>query len=147
VELNLSDKGGGNLPEVAGHGGTWLVEGLDGGRLKGRRRKAMDWSEMVLGVARSSGIQLADRRRTGGSYPWQLDDSSHGGAMAVKGRRRKKVLHRGVLPFIGGRGGWKRWRELQTERWWRRSYGHGKAAAATVQTWSVRVVPLFGQGG
>jgi hypothetical protein len=68
----------------------------------------MDWSEMVLGVARSSGIQLADRMRTGGSYPWQLDDSSHGGAMAVKGRRRKKVLHRGVLPFIGGRGGWKK---------------------------------------
>jgi hypothetical protein len=47
---------------------------LEGGRSKGRRRKAMDRSERVLGVARSSGIWLDDRRRAGGSYSQQLDE-------------------------------------------------------------------------
>jgi hypothetical protein len=77
-ELNLSDMGGGNLPKVAGHGGTWLAGGgggeLDGGRSKGRRRKAMDRSERVPSVARSSGIWLDDRRRARGSYPQLLDE-------------------------------------------------------------------------
>jgi hypothetical protein len=34
-ELDFSDEGGGDLPEVAGHGGTWSTEGLDGSRPKG----------------------------------------------------------------------------------------------------------------
>jgi hypothetical protein len=37
-----------------------LAGGLDGDRPKVRWRKAMDMSERVLGVARFSGIQLAD---------------------------------------------------------------------------------------
>jgi hypothetical protein len=42
-ELNLSDREGGNLPEVAGRGSTWLAGGgLDGGMPKVRWRKAMD---------------------------------------------------------------------------------------------------------
>jgi hypothetical protein len=35
----------------------------------------MDRSERVLGVARSSGIWLADRRRVEGSFPRWLSDS------------------------------------------------------------------------
>jgi hypothetical protein len=50
------------------------VGGLDGGRPKGWWRKAMDRSERVLGVVRSSGIRLVDRRRARGSYPRQLGD-------------------------------------------------------------------------
>jgi hypothetical protein len=35
-ELDLSNEGGGgDLPEAAGHGGTWSGEGLDGSRPKG----------------------------------------------------------------------------------------------------------------
>jgi hypothetical protein len=44
---------------------------LDGDRPKGQRRKAMERSERVLGVARSSGIRLVDRRRVGGSMVMQ----------------------------------------------------------------------------
>jgi hypothetical protein len=60
--------------------------------------------------------------------------------MAAKGRRRKKVLHGGV-PFIGGRGGWKRaaWRR---EQWvgngGSEAMGEGKAAAAAVRRRSAR---------
>jgi hypothetical protein len=57
----LSDRGGENLPEVAGHGGTRLGGGLDDGRPKGRRRKAMDMLERVLGVARSQGFSWLTR--------------------------------------------------------------------------------------
>jgi hypothetical protein len=46
------------------------------------------------------------RGRSGG--PWWLNDGKHNGTVKAKGRRRKKVLHGGVLPFIGGRGGWKK---------------------------------------
>jgi hypothetical protein len=48
--------------------------GLDGVRPKGRRKKVMDRLERVLGVARSSGVRLADQRRAGGSYQRRLDD-------------------------------------------------------------------------
>jgi hypothetical protein len=67
---NLSDRGGGNLSEVAGRGGTRLAGGggLDGVRPKGRRKKVMDRLERVLGVTRSSGIRLANWRRAGCSY-------------------------------------------------------------------------------
>jgi hypothetical protein len=70
----LSDRGGGNLLEAVGHDSMQLAGGLDGGRPKGPRRKAMDKSERVLGVARSLGIPLAGRRRAKGSYPWWLSD-------------------------------------------------------------------------
>jgi hypothetical protein len=73
-ELDLSDRGGGDLPEAVGRGGTWLAEGLDGGRLKGRRRLARDRSERGAIVGRSSGSQLADRRRARGSCPRWLGD-------------------------------------------------------------------------
>jgi hypothetical protein len=72
--LDLSDGGGGDLPNVAGHGGTWSAEGLDGGRLKGRRREARDRSERGPVVGRSLGSQLANRRRAEDSCPRWLSD-------------------------------------------------------------------------
>jgi hypothetical protein len=56
-ELNLSDRGGGNLSDVAGRSGTRLAGGGGWGR-----RKAMDKLERVLGVMQSLGIRLADWR-------------------------------------------------------------------------------------
>jgi hypothetical protein len=41
-ELNLSDGGGGDLPEVTGRGNTQSAEGLDSGVPKGRRREMRD---------------------------------------------------------------------------------------------------------
>jgi hypothetical protein len=61
-ELDLSDRGGGDLPEAAGRGCTRSAEGLDGGRPKGWRREARDRSERGPVVGRFSGSQLADRR-------------------------------------------------------------------------------------
>jgi hypothetical protein len=61
-ELDLSDGGGGDLPEAAGRGGTRSAEGLDGGRPKGWRRDARDRLEREPVVARFSGSQLADQR-------------------------------------------------------------------------------------
>jgi hypothetical protein len=66
-ELDLSDGGGGDLLEVAGRGGTWSAEGLDGGRLMGQWREARDRSERGPVVRRSSGSPLADRRKVRGS--------------------------------------------------------------------------------
>jgi hypothetical protein len=73
-ELNLSDGGGGDIPEAAGPGGTLSAEGLDGGRPKGRLREARDRLERGSVVRHSSGSQLAVRRRARGSCPRWLDD-------------------------------------------------------------------------
>jgi hypothetical protein len=50
-ELDLSDGGGGDLPEAAGCGGTQSADGLDGCRPKRQRREAWDRLERgaVLG--------------------------------------------------------------------------------------------------
>jgi hypothetical protein len=73
-ELDLSDGGVGDLTEVAARGGTRSAEGLDGGSPKGWRREARDRSERGSVVGRSSGSQLANRRRAEGSCPRRLGD-------------------------------------------------------------------------
>jgi hypothetical protein len=44
-ELDLSNRGGGDLPEVASSGGTRSAEGLDDSKPKGRWREVRDRSE------------------------------------------------------------------------------------------------------
>jgi hypothetical protein len=63
--------------------------------------------------------------------------------------RRKKVLHRGgLLPFIAGRGGWKRAAQVAAVgSGGGETGGRGRAAAATVRTWSARAAPLVRQCG
>jgi hypothetical protein len=73
-ELNLGDRGRGDLPEAAGHGSTRSVEGLDGVWPKGWRREVRDRSERGSVVGRSSGSQLVDWWRAGGSGPRRLGD-------------------------------------------------------------------------
>jgi hypothetical protein len=61
----------------------------------------------------------------------------------VEAEEEKGSLHGGGgTPFTAGGGGWQRQRELRAKRWRQRSHGHGKVAAAMVQTRSARAVPL-----
>jgi hypothetical protein len=69
----------------------------------------------VCGEAMSGG---SERDQSGG--PRWLNDSKHDGAVAVKGRWRKKGRSTGggSAPFIAGGGSWQRRHELRPW-WWR----------------------------
>jgi hypothetical protein len=53
----------------------------------------------------------------GGGSHW-INNGKHGGAVAMKGRRRKKGRSTEGAPFITSGDGWQRRHELRAE-WWR----------------------------
>jgi hypothetical protein len=72
-ELNLSDRGGGNLSDVAGRSGTRLAGGVVGGG--GRRWTS--WRGCWVSCSPWGFGWL-----TGGSYPWRLAWRHNGGKRA-----------------------------------------------------------------
>jgi hypothetical protein len=127
---------------VSGHGGTRLARGggLDGGRPKGgggrrwtgRRGCWVLRGPLGFGWLTGGGSKVASR---GGSVT-----ASTAAQWRQKGGGGRRYSTGGV-PFIGGRGGWKRaaWRR---EQWagngGSEAMGEGKAAAAAVRRRSAR---------
>jgi hypothetical protein len=85
-----------------------------GGAAKGASKGVEGVHSVDAELGAVSGSSEGDQ---GGGSRW-LNDGKHGGAVATKGRRRKKGRSMGVAPFIAGGGGWQRRCELWVERWW-----------------------------
>jgi hypothetical protein len=128
--LDLSDGARGDLPEVAGHGGTRSAEWLDGGGLKGWQREARDRSERGWLSGSPRGVSWL----TGGGPEVAVCVARQRLAQRCSGdkrRRRKKDHAAGGAHFIAGGGGWQRRHELRLRRWWPSGDGYGLNVVST----------------